>query len=1130
MCVLQEVIPQSSNTYLYTKVNTADRSQNYITIYATAKQDQKVYQYNIRPFSNYCNYFHLSLDGSTNANDGEMVVDLNNVVPDISADTVEDYTWKIYVNDNDADGKAITVKDASIRVGDTPVYEAIDGLNEEIDGQEKEVMMEDPNAFVIKSFKVDKESPVSVGDTITLKADVLGNQSKYEFRFGTIFNGTEYFLSADGNSENYTDSNTLEKSLLYFLPGEGYTNKAVGTHTLFVDVRKKETGEVKRETIPYFKVDDMEITSLSAKLQSPQKVGTKIHLVAEVKNEVYHKYNCHKFYVTKDEKTTCLNPVGDAGYSIDWTPTEAGIYTITYQATSYCGQQEQAMICYEIKDSIVPTATPVVTTPPVEDTTKVYFDNSYANWGNVYAYVWDNNKVSTVIPMQVVDAEHKIYKAEIPNRYPNILFKNTESNWDKQTYDLQVPTTTNNCYRANSGSKTGGSWYAYTDPSEMKLTTNVELSHSLAYSGGTNVTISGGTAPYTYQYTERVTDRSKNAEDYVYVSDAQQIYGNWFQISQGLHCAGTYITDITVTDAKGVKATCQTIGKLDPVKIVNVKAMKVSPQKVGTEIQLKHDLQDACYYKYGIGSQFTITNKVTGAKEEFYAYYDHTITWTPKVAGKYQISIYICDSAGEEDTFSFDYEIYGGVEPTATPVVTVAPTNTPVVTTAPTATPVVTVAPTNTPVVTTAPTATPVVTVAPTNTPVVTTAPTATPVVTVAPTNTPVVTTAPTATPVVTVAPTNTPIADTTVVYFDNSQAKWSKVYAYVWDSNKTSTELSTTKIANNIYKVEVPNRYANIIFKNTSKTWNLQTNDLLVPKNANNCYKAYSGNRAGGYWYAYQPVVTTAPTATPVVTVAPTNTPVITTAPTATPVVTVAPTNTPVITTAPTATPVVTIAPTSTPVVTDKVAVEFNNKVTQWKQVYAYVWNNGGQAKVFAAAYDSNNRYIFNIEGRYANIIFKNTEKSWDQQTADLKMPSYTNDSDAKDKCFTPSSKANRTGGTWGSAVYLKDRKSFFPVLTANKNVINVGEELTLTLQTDYETPSAYNSRGLELQFEDGTQDVIRSFDGSSYTDFFPVVSGYQRTYSWGITKRGTVRIRYFVVGYEDHGEYSQPITVQVR
>ncbi len=42
------------------------------------------------------------------------------------------------------------------------------------------------------------------------------------------------------------------------------------------------------------------------------------------------------------------------------------------------------------------------------------------------------------------------------------LFKNTSSTWDQQTNDLTV-TDGMNCYKANAGKKTGGSWSYYTE-------------------------------------------------------------------------------------------------------------------------------------------------------------------------------------------------------------------------------------------------------------------------------------------------------------------------------------------------------------------------------------------------------------------------------------------------------------------------------------------------------------------------------------------------------------------------------------------------------------------------------------------------------------------------------------------
>ena len=97
---------------------------------------------------------------------------------------------------------------------------------------------------------------------------------------------------------------------------------------------------------------------------------------------------------------------------------------------------------------------------------KIYFDNSKANWCNVYAYVYSGNgKDSIIVPMKLIDKEKKIYEGDISSVYKNIVFKNTEGtfSWDLQTYDLILPTDNyNNCYKATSGDgRIEGSWIRY---------------------------------------------------------------------------------------------------------------------------------------------------------------------------------------------------------------------------------------------------------------------------------------------------------------------------------------------------------------------------------------------------------------------------------------------------------------------------------------------------------------------------------------------------------------------------------------------------------------------------------------------------------------------------------------------
>lgn len=94
------------------------------------------------------------------------------------------------------------------------------------------------------------------------------------------------------------------------------------------------------------------------------------------------------------------------------------------------------------------------------------------------------------------------------------------------------------------------------------------------------------------------------------------------------------------------------------------------------------------------------------------------------------------------------------------------------------------------------------------------------------------------------------------VVYFDNSAAKWSEVYAYVWNDN-TKVVVPGTLIdaEKQIYKFEITGPYEKIIFKNTDGTtsWRIQTNDLVIPTDSKNCYKPNSTTtKCYGSWYEY--------------------------------------------------------------------------------------------------------------------------------------------------------------------------------------------------------------------------------------------------------------------------------------
>ena len=203
------------------------------------------------------------------------------------------------------------------------------------------------------------------------------------------------------------------------------------------------------------------------------------------------------------------------------------------------------------------------------------------------------------------------------------------------------------------------------------------------------------------------------------------------------------------------------------------------------------------------------------------------------------------------------------------------------------------------------------------------------------------------------------------VVYFNNSVSDWSNVYAYVWGSGLTTKAIKGTKVADDVYKMEIPAEYSKILFKNTSGTsnWDKKTANTTIPTDGKNCFKPKSSsNKSSGTWSTY-----TAVTATPKVT-----------------------------------------ATTKAKESDETITFYYDNSKTSWSSVHAYVWGGATTTTVKGTSVGSN-VYAFTISSSYKNVLFKNTSgtSSWDKQTADAGAPQTG-------KIFVPSSSSNKTGGSW--------------------------------------------------------------------------------------------------------------------
>lgn len=759
MSVLNDVKTNTSGASMTITLNTARRDQDRITLQAEDANGKK-FTYNVFAFNySWCNTRRCALDGSTSATDGTIVIDLNNVISNITPSKLKDYKWSIILKDNNKDSNPAILKTAEIKVDGQIIYSVTSNLNKEIDGTTATYTFEKSDDFTVKSFTCNLQSPASIADKLKLCAEGENGSGTYQYRFGTIFKGKEIYFNKD---ESFSDQNTYSTYFTSMLPGEGdyvyYNAEAVGTHTFFVDVKDTGTGNILRRTIKNFVVEGMKITSFTSDLSSPQKAGTSITFNATLKNEVYHNYNAHNFTVTKDGVSKKLNAMWDGGYSQKWTPSEPGTYTITYDVTTYCGQkakvsmdyvilpqdsnlatvyynnnswndayihykvnngewtsvpgvkmenasdmdgytykyvidlgtETEATVCFNngngswdsrngsnytvskgvqgIKNQTITrldnpaTATPTITaTPttqptatPITTTHTLYFDNSNAKWDKVCAYVWDENKVSTEYVASLVDNSKDMYVVEIPSKYTNIIFKNTYKSWDLQTVDLTIPTGEKNCYKANKGNKSGGTWYNYDPQASLKVI--LEDYTGKSYSNYVNAKIIGGTAPYTYKPITKST-YTQTGESVSNEGEAHTTTHNNVFLYQPSYRGGDYSIEITVTDAKGLTCKNEIKYSLPCIELTGIEASAESPQKVGTKLNLKTLRKNAFVYKYGLYSNWTITNQNTGKVEELMSNFDDIVSWTPTEAGTYQIHIKTTDNSGDVGEYTTTYTI-----------------------------------------------------------------------------------------------------------------------------------------------------------------------------------------------------------------------------------------------------------------------------------------------------------------------------------------------------------------------------------------------------------------------------------------------------------------------------------------
>lgn len=197
---------------------------------------------------------------------------------------------------------------------------------------------------------------------------------------------------------------------------------------------------------------------------------------------------------------------------------------------------------YGIKDGrqeVINTATP---TPTVSTEKTLYFNNYYAKWDNVYAYVWNNNSDAKVFEATIYDKVAKIYEVKITGSYKYIIFKNTKDTWDLQTIDLEIPTDSTNYYRpSETGNKPNGAWIGCYSNRAFQCSLDIGLTSPQTV--GTRIPLIGREYDmpghrynsYCFVIHKQGTDESKDERIYAVLNSSNEREGEWIPKEPGIY-------------------------------------------------------------------------------------------------------------------------------------------------------------------------------------------------------------------------------------------------------------------------------------------------------------------------------------------------------------------------------------------------------------------------------------------------------------------------------------------------------------------------------------------------------------------------------------------------------------------
>ena len=268
---------------------------------------------------------------------------------------------------------------------------------------EKTVIVSPKKEFKIDNAEVFPSDSTYVNGCISCYITASGGKTPYTYEFG---------YTQDGNTK--TEKTTNSSYCFYAKKG--------GDITVFAKVTDAD-GKTLTKTFKPIKVNALTIKNIVTSPTSPQYVGTKINIKADIEysQSKYGRYNYLTYEIKKDGNVveTLEDPYNS---SVDWTPTEAGNYTITCNMGDMSGQSATKTVNYVVNK---------------KDTTDNLVVIYYVGYYSPYIHYqvengsWTNAPGYKMIATNEKDGYSHKYVINLGDKnYANVCFNDGNGNWD----------------------------------------------------------------------------------------------------------------------------------------------------------------------------------------------------------------------------------------------------------------------------------------------------------------------------------------------------------------------------------------------------------------------------------------------------------------------------------------------------------------------------------------------------------------------------------------------------------------------------------------------------------------------------------------------------------------------------